>query len=109
MLFNNLITVYQPTKSFESGEVDSTYTSAGTLYCHVKVVGNEQVSGDRKKAIRRAKLIFETSPVVLAARDVVAIAGALYHLEAVPTGRKGLGGRTIYEVDVVEDFAVEVS
>lgn len=109
MLFNSAITVYQPTKSFEYGEVDSTFSSVGTLYCHVKSGGNEQMSADRKKEIRRARLLFEDSPVTLAARDVVEIGDAYYHLVSAPTSRKGLGGRVIYEVDVVEDFAVEIS
>ncbi len=109
MLFNSAIIVYQPTKSFEHGEVDSSYASTGTLYCHIKSSGHEQVSADRKKSVRRAKLFFETSPVTLVARDVVAIDGAYYHLVSTPMGRKGLSGRVIYEVDVVEDFTVVIA
>ncbi len=109
MLFNSSITIYQKTQSFEHGEVDPSWTSAGTLYCHIKFTGNEQLSGDRVKAIRRARLYYEASPVDLVARDVVAINGAAYHLETTPLPRVGLGGRTIYEVDIVEDFKGEVS
>ena len=109
MLFNSAIPIYQPTRSFEHGEVDSNYVSTGTLYCHIKSSGHEQVSADRKKSVRRARLLFESSPVSLVARDIVEIDNAYYHLVSTPMGRKGLAGRVIYEVDIVEDFAVEIS
>jgi len=109
MLFNSSITVYQKTQSFEHGESNPVWASAGTLYCHIKFTGNEQMSADRKKAIRRARVTFETFPVALTARDVLAINGVAYHLQYTPTPRVGLGGRTIYEVDVLEDFKGEVS
>ncbi len=109
MLFNNSITIYQATGTFEHGEVSSGYTSAGTLYCHIKLAGNDQLSGDRKKAIRRAKLYYEVSPVTLSVRDIVAVDGVVYHLQYTPLSRVGLGGRTIYEVDIVEDFKGEIS
>ncbi len=104
MLFNSAILIYQPTDTFEHGEVSSGYTSAGTLYCHIKFAGNEQLSADRKKAIRRAKLYYENTPVALSPRDLVEINGVYYHLLYTPTPRVGLGNRTLYEVDIIEEF-----
>ena len=109
MLFNSGITIYQKTQSFEHGEVDPTWTSAGTLYCHIKFTGSDPLSADRKKPIRRARLYFEKTPVSLTARDAVVIDGAAYHLQYTPTPRVGLGGRTIYEVDILEDFKGEIA
>jgi len=109
MLFNSDILIYQPTATFEHGEVSNSYEEVGTLFCHIKFTGNEQQSGDRKKAIRRARLHFEQVPVTLSARNVVAIGDAFYYLMYTPIPRVGLGGRTIYEVDIIEDFKGEVS
>lgn len=109
MLFNSSIAIYQPSKEFLHGEVDSTYASAGTLYCHIKFTGTEPLSADRKKSIRRAKITFEDSPVDLAARDILVIGGANYRLLYAPTPRVGLANRTIYEVEIAEDFKVELS
>jgi len=104
MLFNSAIPIYQATDTFEHGEVSSGYTSAGTLYCHIKFAGNEQLSADRKQAIRRATILFENTPVALSPRDLVKINGTYYHLLYAPTPRVGLGNRTIYEVDIIEEF-----
>ncbi len=109
MLFTSAITIYQPAKNFEHGEVDSSWVAVGTLYCHIKFTCNEQQSAERKQAIRRAKLTFETFPTALSSRDCVVIGGVVYYLLYTPTPRVGLSGRTIYEVDIVEDFKGEVT
>jgi hypothetical protein len=109
MLFTSAISIYQAIDTFEYGEVSSSFEEVGTLYCHLKFTGTEQMSAGRKRDIRRAKLTYELAPVVLSARDVVLVGGSFYRLLYTPTPRIGCGGRAIYEVEIVEAFDVEVS
>lgn len=110
MLFTTKVDIYQATESFEHGEVSSGHARLTLpLYCHVKFDGQEQMSGDRKQAIRKARLTFELTPVTLTARDILRIEGAFYRLLFTPIPRFGLSNRRIYEVDVIESFNVEVT
>ena len=111
MIFNSKVDIYQPTITFEHGETAAPYTlyAANPLHCHLKFTGSEQLSANRKRSTRRAKVSYENSPVVLTARDVLKIDGVYFRLLHTPTSRKGLANRTFYEVDIVEDFNVVVS
>lgn len=110
MIFNSKIDIYQSATTFIDGEVTSGHSllSDQPLYCHLKFVGSELMSADRKQAIRRAKLTYEHSPVALTARDVIKIDDAFYRLLYSPLARFGLSKRRYYEVEIIEDFDVEV-
>ena len=111
MIFNSRIDIYQQSRTFEHGESETVHVLVQDtpLYCHLKFTGGEQVSANRKKAIRRAKVTYEVSPVVLTARDVLKVDDDYFRLLHPPTKRKGLSNRTFYEVDVIETFDVEVA
>jgi len=111
MIFNSRIDIYQPTKSLEHGEYSAAYSLVEDtpLYCHLKFTGSELLSGDKKQSIRRAKVTYEVSPVVLTSRDVLKVGTAFFRLLYIPTQRKGLSNRAFYEVEIVEAFNVEVT
>jgi hypothetical protein len=110
MIFNSKIDIYQAATTFADGEVTSGHSllSDQPLYCHLKFTGSELQSGDRKQAIHRAKMTYEHSPVTLTARDVIKIDGAFYRLLTGPLSRFGLSNRRFYEVEIIEDFDIEV-
>jgi len=110
VIFNSKIDIYQSATTFIDGEVTSGHSllSDQPLYCHLKFIGSEQQSADRKLPIHRARMTYENSPVTLTARDVVKIEDAFYRLLYAPTPRFGLANRRFYEVEIIEDFHVEV-
>ncbi len=111
MIFNSRIDIYQQTKDFEKGEVEVTYTPVEDtpLFCHLKFTGSEQLSADRKQSMRRAKVTFEQSPVVLTSRDILKVGDDYFRLLYTPTFRKGLSNRIIYEVEILETFNVVIA
>lgn len=109
MLFNNKVAIYQAVDTFDHGEVTTEpAVEVADFYCHLKFTGGEQLSADRKKEIRQARIYFDYSPIALAARDVLYFEGVFYRLLYTPMPRKGLTGRVIYEADIIEAFDVEV-
>jgi len=110
MLYNDKVAIYQAVSTFEHGEVSTEpYEEVADFYCHLKFTGNEQMSADRKKEIRRAKINFEYSPIALAARDVLYFEGVFYRLLYTPMPRRGNSARPIYETEIIEAFDAEVS
>jgi len=110
VIFNSKIDIYQSATTFIDGEVTSGHSllSEQPLYCHLKFIGSEQMSAGRKLPIRRARMTFEHSPITLTARDVVKIDSAFYRLLYAPLPRFGLAKRRFYEVEIIEDFDIEV-
>ena len=110
MIFNSKINIYQPANAFNHGEASKGYTllSGQPLYCHLKFTGLEQMSADRKRDIRRAKMTYEHSPVALTVRDVLKIGDSYFRLVHPPLSRFGLSNRRFYEVELAEAFNVEI-
>lgn len=110
MIFNSRVDIYQPANAFDHGEASKGYTLLRDqpLYGHLKFTGTEQMSADRKRDIRRAKMTYEHSPVTLTVRDVLKVDSSYFRLVYPPLARFGLSNRRFYEVEIAEAFNVEV-